>query len=125
MKDITKDNFEDFIKGDGVAVIDVYADWCGPCKRMMPLVHKVESEYENKNVRFGKVNSDKEPELVEQLKVMGVPTFLFYQGGWNVSRFTGVRPINLLRQDLDLLVSGDNNGSEEESSSKENGQEVS
>lgn len=119
MIDITKDNFESFINGDGVAVIDVYADWCSPCMRMMPLINKIEAEYEDKNVRFGKVNSDKEPELIEQLKVLGVPTFLFYKGGWNINRFSGVRPINLLRRDLDVLVSGENNDIEKESSSKE------
>ncbi len=119
MKEITKDNFDEFVTQEGISVLDFYADWCGPCKRMVPLLNKVELEYKNEKVQFGKVDIDNEKELVDRFKVVGVPTFMFFKEGWNVGEFTGVRPINLLRQDIDNLLSGDKNGHEEKGNGEE------
>ncbi|MBQ8371566.1 MAG: thioredoxin [Clostridia bacterium] len=69
---ITKSNFEtEVTKHDGLVVIDFYADWCGPCKMLAPVVHELEAEYPD--VKFCKVNVDDEPSLAAMFKVQSIP----------------------------------------------------
>lgn len=72
MIDITKENFEAEIeKCDRLAVIDLYADWCGPCKLLAPVMEELEREYPD--VKFCKINVDKEPELTAMFKTESIP----------------------------------------------------
>lgn len=72
MLNITKENFESEVeKAEGLVVIDLYADWCGPCKLLSPVMEELEREYSN--VKFGKINVDNEPELTALFKVQSIP----------------------------------------------------
>ena len=72
MINITKESFEAEIeKCDRLAVIDLYADWCGPCKLLAPVMEELEREYPD--VKFGKINVDNEPELTALFKVESIP----------------------------------------------------
>ena len=72
MIDITKENFEDEVEqSDRLAVIDLYADWCGPCKLLAPIMEELEREYPN--VKFCKINVDREPELTAIFKTESIP----------------------------------------------------
>ena len=89
MLNITKENFEDEVeKAEGLVVIDLYADWCGPCKMLAPVMEELEREYPD--VKFGKINVDNEPELTALFKVQSIPyialvknnTFLDFSVGY-------------------------------------------
>ncbi|MCO6477639.1 MAG: thioredoxin [Phaeodactylibacter sp.] len=70
-------------------VVDVWADWCGPCKMLAPSFGAAERELEGK-ARFVKLDADKNQKLVRKYKVMGLPTLLFFKDGQLVDRTTGV-----------------------------------
>ena len=70
-------------------VVDVWADWCGPCKMLAPQFGAAERELEGK-ARFVKLDADKNQKLVRKYKVMGLPTLLFFKDGQLVDRTTGV-----------------------------------
>ena len=73
---VTKDNFGKEVENhSGLVVIDLYADWCGPCKMLAPVLHELEGEYPD--VKFCKVNVDNEPELAAAFKVSSIPMVAF------------------------------------------------
>jgi tRNA (guanine-N7-)-methyltransferase len=78
---ITADNFEkEVLQSDLPVLVDFYADWCGPCKMMAPVVEKMAEKYAGK-VKVGKCNSDENMKLAIQYKVSSIPTFLIFKGG--------------------------------------------
>lgn len=87
IKNLTSKEFEGFIKS-GFSVVDFYADWCGPCKIMTPILEEISEE--NKNVKFGKINVDKENELAQEFEVMSIPTLIFFKGNEQIDRVTGL-----------------------------------
>ena len=86
---INEKNFEAEVMNSEVPVlIDFYADWCGPCKMMGPLVEQIANEYDGK-AKVGKINVDEEPELAQKYGVMSIPYFAFIKNGELVSDETG------------------------------------
>lgn len=80
-KKITTDNFEsEVLKSDKPVLVDFYADWCGPCKMMAPVVEELAGQFEGKAV-VGKVNTDENAKLREQYDVMSIPTFILFKDG--------------------------------------------
>ena len=74
---ITKENYEtEVLKSDKLVLIDFYADWCGPCKMMAPMVESLAGKYAGK-IDFYKVDIDQEPELASVFGIRSIPTFLF------------------------------------------------
>ena len=89
MVEINKDNFEDeIVKSPLPAVVDMWGPQCAPCLALMPQIEELAASYEGK-IKFGKLNVAGNRRLCISLKVMSVPTFLFYKGGEQVSRITG------------------------------------
>ena len=77
----TKDNFDaEVMNSDVPVLIDFYADWCGPCQMMGPVVKELASEYDGR-VKVGKVNVDQQPELAQKYGVMSIPYFAFIKEG--------------------------------------------
>lgn len=86
---ISAENFEEEItKGEQPIIIDLWGPSCQPCLALMPDVEALANEYSGK-IRFGKINVAENRRLCINLKVMGVPTFLFYKGGEQQERLTG------------------------------------
>ena len=78
---ITDNNFEAEVKESSMPVlVDFYADWCGPCKMMAPLVAELAEIYSGK-CNIGKCNTDENPRLAGEYRVISIPTFLFFKGG--------------------------------------------
>ena len=72
---ITSENFEsDVLKAEKPVLVDFWAEWCGPCRMMAPVVEELEKEMGNE-VKFAKINIDECPELAEKYNVMSIPTF--------------------------------------------------
>ena len=86
---ITDQNFEQEVKNSDLPVlVDFYAEWCGPCKMMGPLVAQLADEYSGK-CKVGKCNIDESQKLVTEFKIMSVPTFIFFKGGEAIASVTG------------------------------------
>ena len=79
--DIKEDEFEEkVLKSDKKVLVDFYAEWCGPCKMLSPVIDEIAKEYEGK-AKICKVNVDDEMGLAQQYRVMSVPTVLVFKNG--------------------------------------------
>lgn len=87
---ITKDNFEQLKSSDKTVLLDFYADWCGPCRMVSPIVDEIASEYPQYLV--GKINVDAEPELATAFGVSTIPTLVVMKEGKIVNQTAGARP---------------------------------
>lgn len=91
MIQVTKSNFqEEVVNFKGVVITDFYADWCGPCKMLSPLMEQMSKDNTNKEVKFIKINVDQEQELAGQFGVMSIPTVVFFKNGKKTSQKIGV-----------------------------------
>ncbi len=99
-----EENFEaEVLKSDVPVLVDFYADWCGPCKMMMPVVEKLAETYEGK-VKVGKVNADECNELAAKYNVMSIPCFLVFKNGEVVNNGTGAMSADALAKLLDAAL---------------------
>lgn len=89
---VNKNNFEEIIKSEKKVLLDFYADWCGPCRMVLPLVEQIADE--NPQYVIGKVNIDNEPELAQAFDVFSVPTLVVMENGKVVNVSSGARPKN-------------------------------
>ena len=84
-----EENFEgEVLKSEGTVLVDFYADWCGPCKMMSPVIDTIAEEVSN--VKVGKINVDENPDLAEKYNVMSIPTIMVFKAGNPVKTFVGV-----------------------------------
>jgi len=88
---ITKENFETEVKQSSIPVlIDVWAEWCVPCRLMLPIVEEIAKENGGK-FKVGKINAEADPELAEQLGVRSIPAFFVFKGGEVVKKNVGIQ----------------------------------
>ncbi len=100
----TQENFDtEVLKSDIPVLVDFYADWCGPCKMMMPVVEKMAEKYDGK-IKVGKINSDEESALAAKYNIMSIPSFLMFKNGELVETLTGAMPADVLAGKLDSLL---------------------
>ena len=94
---ITKENFKNEIEEhEGLAVIDLYADWCGPCRMLAPVLKELEDEYAD--VKFCKINVDEQPELAKAFNVTNIPMVAFVKNNTFVDISVGFVPKESLRE---------------------------
>lgn len=93
---VTKDNFEsEVIQSDKKVLIDFYADWCGPCRMLAPIVEKVAEESDK--VKVCKVNVDEEPELARKFNVMSIPLLVSMENGKVAGTSLGYQPLESVK----------------------------
>ena len=90
--EITNENFEtEVLKSDKPVIVDFWAEWCGPCKALAPILEEISSEVETK-AKVVKVNVDQAGELAQQYGIRGIPTLIFFKGGEVKSTLVGNQP---------------------------------
>ncbi len=92
-------------KGQMPAVIDFYADWCGPCKAVAPLLNQLSSEYDGQ-VKFYKVNTEKDPEVSKVFGISSIPTLLFIAPTGSPTVVRGAQSIGALRKNIENILPG-------------------
>ena len=89
VKELITVNFEGVTKTQRLVVIDFYADWCGPCKMLSPVIANMAKEFPN--VNFYKVNVDRESTFARKMNIQSIPTVIFYKHGQLVNQFVGYK----------------------------------
>ena len=96
--EITDGNFEEkVLKSDLPFLLDMSAEWCGPCKAIAPMVDQLADEYAGK-ASFGQVDVDKNPQIPTQFQVRAIPTLLMFRDGKVVGQLTGAHPKSRLEE---------------------------
>lgn len=95
METRTKESFRDVINGEVPVLVDFFAEWCGPCKMMTPILHQLREKMKD-NIRILKLDVDKNPAVANAFQVQGVPTLVLFHKGKMVWRQSGVVAANVL-----------------------------
>ncbi len=98
-----KDFDAEVLKSKIPVLVDFYAEWCGPCKQMAPIVDVLAKQYEGK-IKIGKMDVDAQPETPGKYGVQSIPTVVFIKNGEVVEKFTGARPKDDLVKMLDKML---------------------
>jgi thioredoxin 1 len=102
--EITDANFEELVlKSDKPVLVDFWAEWCGPCRMIGPIVEEMAGEYEGKAI-IGKVNVDENPEISMKFGIRNIPTILFVKNGEIADKSVGAVPKGQLTSKLDALI---------------------
>ncbi|GAA2479075.1 thioredoxin [Streptomyces thermolineatus] len=88
--ELTRDSFVDTVRGDGIHLVDFWAAWCGPCRAFAPVFEQVAQQ--NPDVTFGKVDTEREPELSAALEISSIPTLMAFRDGVLVFSQPGALP---------------------------------
>ena len=100
----TTSNFEtEVLEAELPVLVDFYADWCGPCKMMAPLVEKLAEEYDGK-LKVGKCNTDENMPLAQKYRVASIPTFMVFKKGQVETTFMGAMSYDDLCDKVDAAI---------------------
>ncbi len=101
--EITDSNFEEIINSDKPVLVDFWAEWCGPCKMIGPVVEELAGDYDGKAV-IGKVNVDENPNVSAKFGIRSIPTLLVFKGGEIVDKQIGAVPKQVLADKLNAQI---------------------
>jgi len=103
-QEITEANYDEVVAGtDKLVVIDFWAEWCGPCKMVGPIVEKLAGVYEGKAV-IGKCDVDDNPDIATKFSIRNIPTLLFVKNGEVVDKLVGAVPEAKIAEKIDALL---------------------
>jgi thioredoxin 1 len=101
---VTDASFEsEVLQSDKLTVVDFWAEWCGPCKMMNPVLDELSKELEGRVV-IAKLNVDENPEIPTNLMIRGIPTFVMFKGGKEVARIVGAQSKQAMLSKIEALV---------------------
>lgn len=99
----TDNNFEELIQGDKPVLVDFWAEWCGPCKMIGPVVEQLAGEYEGKAV-IAKMDVDANAQIPAKFGIRSIPTLMIFKGGQLVDKVVGAVPKTVLEQKLNEQI---------------------
>lgn len=100
---MAKQSFSELIQGDTPVLVDFYADWCGPCKMMAPVLEEVAGNMKGK-LKVIKIDTDRNPQVASQYAVQGIPTFILFHKGKAVWRTSGAMPRHQLENAIKPFI---------------------
>jgi thioredoxin 1 len=91
--EITDQNFADMVEGaDGLTIVDFWAEWCGPCQMVAPIVEQLAEDYGDDGLKVGKLDVDQNPDVTVRFAVRSIPSVLFFKDGKHVDTVVGAAP---------------------------------
>lgn len=100
---LNDENFDETINSDKPVLVDFWAEWCGPCKMIGPVVEELAGDYAGKAL-VGKLNVDENPNITMRYGIRSIPTLLVFKGGQIVDKQVGAVPKSVLAQKLEAQV---------------------
>lgn len=102
--ELNESNFDELVlKSDKPVIVDLWAEWCGPCRMVGPLVEEISKEYEEKAI-VGKLDVDNNPSITARFGIRNIPTILFFKNGQIVDKQVGAVPKQVLIDKLTKLL---------------------
>ena len=102
---LTSANFEEEVINSQIPVlVDFWAEWCGPCKMMMPILEQLAKEMENKNVKIAKCNVDENQDLAQKYDIMSIPSFKVFKNGQVIEEWVGAQTLDGLKAKLEKIL---------------------
>ena len=95
--------FQEVVEHNPVVVVDFYADWCGPCKLVGPIMEKLATEYDGK-AKFTKLDVDDNPAIADKFGIMSIPTLIVFKSGKPAERFVGAAPAQHYRDLIERVL---------------------
>jgi len=101
--EITDTNFDEIIKSEQPVLMDFWAEWCGPCKMIGPIVEELAADYEGK-ATITKLDVDSNPDIASKFGIRSIPTLLLFKGGKVVDKVIGAVPKSVLADKLEAQI---------------------
>jgi thioredoxin 1 len=95
---LTNENFESSLKDNSLILVDFWAEWCGPCKKLSPILDEIGEEYK---LVIGKLDTDAFPEISERYKIRSIPTMILFENSVPIKIIVGARPKHILVKELE------------------------
>jgi thioredoxin 1 len=97
-------NFDaEVLRHEGAVLVDFWAEWCGPCKALAPVLDTIADEYQSK-LKIVKVNVDESPNTPQQYKVRGIPTMILFKNGKVIEQLVGNQPKDAIKSVIDKII---------------------
>ncbi|HHV93330.1 MAG TPA: thioredoxin [Firmicutes bacterium] len=104
VKEFTEDNFEtEVLQRPGMVVVDFWAEWCGPCRRLTPIIEELAEEYAGR-ITVGKLNVDGAQRIAGQYGILSIPTLAFFVDGKPVDQMVGLHPKDVIKKKIEELI---------------------
>ena len=101
---LLKSNFDqEVLKSDGAVLVDFWAEWCGPCKMIAPLIEELAKDFQGR-LKVGKLNVDEERDIASQYGIRSIPTLILFKEGKPVEQIIGALPKSALKSKIEGLL---------------------